>query len=65
MITCPRCNKTYNASRLRALSRYGNYYVCDRCGNKEALQILLENGGISEEYYREQCKKIDSIYGDD
>lgn len=53
MVTCPRCNKTYNASRLRALSRYGNYYVCDRCGNKEALQILLENGGISEEYYRE------------
>lgn len=64
MAICPRCNKTYNASQLRALSRYGNYYVCDRCGNKEALQVLLENGGISEEYYREHCKKIDSIYRD-
>ena len=62
MIICPRCNKKYNTTHLKALSRYGNYYVCDRCGNEEALQVLLGSGNISKEYYDEQCKIIASLY---
>lgn len=65
MAICPRCNKTYNTNRLRALSRYEDYYVCDRCDNMEALQVTLESGGVSEKCYREQCRNIASIYEED
>jgi len=42
---CPRCGKdTMNPSIFRnALSRHADIYICDECGNSEALLDFMQN----------------------
>lgn len=60
MSICPRCLK--NKERLGALSRFGNYYVCDQCGNEEALEVMLKRNLISKVQYNEAVVGINTIY---
>ena len=45
---CPKCKKEYlNPIEARnALSRKGNYYVCNHCGILEALEEAKDAGLI-------------------
>ena len=59
-MVCPRCKK--DCEKLLAVSRFSDDMICSPCGNKEALEVLLRNGLISQESYEAECKKIDELW---
>lgn len=60
MLRCPKCKKEF--PYLRAMSRYGEYYVCDLCGNKEALEIAVQAGQLSKTEKRNIERQLEYSY---
>lgn len=59
-MVCPKCKKEYK--RLLALSRFDNVAICSSCGNKEAFEVMLKAGIISQEEYESNCKAMDALW---
>ena len=57
---CPKCHK--DCRKLLALSRFDDCAICSPCGNKEAFEVMLRNGIISEEDYKKECDEIDRLW---
>ena len=60
MKTCPRCKKKTleDEEALNSLSRRGNVYICNPCGDDEAF---IDNGDMSpnkteKRFIKELCK---------
>ena len=53
---CPKCNK--EVKRLDALSRFANEQICSKCSSKEAFEVLLRAGRITQAEYDTLCKEV-------
>lgn len=52
-VVCPRCGKNALATPLvlNSLSRYADVYICDECGNDEALSDYYGEPMPLEEWF--------------
>lgn len=59
-MVCPKCKKEFD--RLLALSRFSDDMICSECGNKEAIEVLYNNGLISKEDMDKEFRELDKLY---